>query len=147
LAVAGFATTTQMDVAVARYVGIEGMVTTTTTTIGSTTTTLGSTTTSTSSTTSTTTPLGAPTTTTTTIPVCTTALDCLGRVKDSIDCAGGLDPKLGSFIDKKLGAASAKLTKAEAKPTKATKFGKQAKILLTAIDHKAGVLAKRKKKP
>jgi hypothetical protein len=68
-------------------------------------------------------------------------------VKDSIDCPGGLDPKLGSFIDKKLGAASAKLSKAETKPTKATKFGKQAKILLTAIDHKAGVLAKRKKKP
>jgi hypothetical protein len=98
-------------------------------------------------TTSTSTTLGAPTTTTTTIPACTTALDCLGRVKDSIDCPGGLDPKLGSFIDKKHGAASAKLTKAEAKPTKATKFGKQAKILLTAIDHKAGVLAKRKKKP
>jgi uncharacterized delta-60 repeat protein len=56
LAVAGFATSTQMDVAVARYVGIEGIVTTTTTTIGSTTTTLGSTTTSTpgSTTTSTT---------------------------------------------------------------------------------------------
>jgi hypothetical protein len=101
----------------------------------------------TSSTTSTTTTLGAPTTTTTTIPACTTALDCLGRVKASIDCPEGLDPKLGSFIDTKLGAASAKLTKAEAKPTKATKFGKQAKIVLTAIDHKAVVLAKRKKKP
>ena len=48
LAVAGFATTTQMDVAVARYVGI---VTTTTTTIGATTTTLGSTTISTTTTT------------------------------------------------------------------------------------------------
>jgi hypothetical protein len=98
-------------------------------------------------TTSTTTTLGAPTTTTTTIPACTTALDCLGRVKASIDCPEGLDPKLGSFIDKKLGAASAKLTTAQAKPTKATKFGRQAKIVLTAIDHKAVVLAKRKKKP
>jgi uncharacterized delta-60 repeat protein len=56
LAVAGFAMNTQMDVAVARYVGIEAIVTTTTlgstttsttTTIGSTTTTPGSTTTST----------------------------------------------------------------------------------------------------
>jgi hypothetical protein len=68
-------------------------------------------------------------------------------VKASIDCPEGLDPKLGSLIDTKLGAASAKLTKAEAKPTKATRFGKQAKILLNAIDHKAVVLAKRKKKP
>src|SRR5262249_47793302 len=51
LAVAGFATTTQMDVAVARYVGIEAIVTTTTTTIGATTTTLGSTTISTTTTT------------------------------------------------------------------------------------------------
>ena len=84
---------------------------------------------------------------TTTIPACATALGCLGRVKGSIDCPEGLDPKLGSFIDKKLGAASARLTKAEAKPTKAAKFGKQARNLLTAIDHKAAALAKRKKKP
>jgi hypothetical protein len=101
----------------------------------------------TNTTTVTSTTAGIPTTTTTTIPACTTALDCLGRVKGSIDCPEGLDPKLGSFIDKKLGAASARLTKAEAKPTKAAKFGKQAKNLLTAIDRKAVVLAKRKKKP
>jgi hypothetical protein len=87
------------------------------------------------------------TTTTTTIPACSTALDCLGRVKNSIDCPGGLDPKLGSFINKKLASASARLTKAEAKPTKAAKFGKQARTLLTVIDHKAAALAKRKKKP
>ena len=106
-----------------------------------------SSTTTTTSVTSTTATAGVPATTTTTIPACSTALDCLGRVKGSIDCPGGLDPKLGSFIGKKLGAASARLTKAEAKPTKAAKFGKQARNLLTAIDHKAAALAKRKKKP
>jgi hypothetical protein len=42
---------------------------------------------------------------------------------------------------------SARLTKAEEKPTKASKFGKQARTLLTAIDHKAVTLAKRRKKP
>ena len=68
-------------------------------------------------------------------------------MKASIDCPEGLDPKLGAFIDRKINAASAKLAKAEAKPTKATKFGKQARILMTAIDHKAAVLANRKKKP
>jgi hypothetical protein len=106
-----------------------------------------SSTTTTTSVTSTTTAAGVPTTTTTTIPACSTALDCLGRVKSSIDCPGGLDPKLGAFIDKKLGAASARLTKAEGKPTKAAKLGKQARNLLTVIDHKAAALAKRKKKP
>src|SRR5262249_57228426 len=50
LAVPGFATTTHMDVAVARY---EGIVTTTTTTIGATTPTLGSTTTTIGATTTT----------------------------------------------------------------------------------------------
>ncbi len=64
-----------------------------------------------------------------------------------MDCPEGLDPKLGSFIDKKIGAASARLAKAEAKPTKAAKFGRQARILVTAIDRKAAVLLKRKKKP
>jgi uncharacterized delta-60 repeat protein len=63
LAVAGFATTTQMDVAVARYVGIEEIVTTTTTTLGSTTTstttTIGATTTTPGSTTTSTTLLNS----------------------------------------------------------------------------------------
>src|SRR5262245_82010 len=67
LAVAGFATTTQMDVAVARYVGIEAIVTTTTTTIGSTTTTPGSTTTSTTPTIGSTTTTPGSTTTSTTL--------------------------------------------------------------------------------
>jgi uncharacterized delta-60 repeat protein len=64
LVVAGFAMT---DVAVARYVGIEGIVTTTTTTIGSTTTTPGSTTTSTTTTIGSTTTTPGSTTTSTTL--------------------------------------------------------------------------------
>src|SRR5262249_38316998 len=101
----------------------------------------------TSSTITTTTVPGPTTTTTTTIPGCVTARDCLGRLKASVDCPEGLDPKLGSFIDNKVGAALAKLAKAEAKPTKAAKFSKQARNLVNAIDHKAAMLLKRKKKP
>src|SRR5262249_22476023 len=99
-------------------------------------------------TTTTTTTAPVPTTTTsTTIPGCVTARDCLGRLKASVDCPEGLDPKLGSFIDNKVGAALAKLAKAEAKPSKTAKFSKQARNLVNAIDHKAAMLLKRKKKP
>jgi hypothetical protein len=101
----------------------------------------------TTSTTMTTTVPGPTTTTTTTIPGCVTARDCLSRLKASVDCPEGLDPKLRSFIDNKVGAALAKLAKAEAKPTKKAKFSKQARNLVNAIDHKAAMLLKRKKKP
>ena len=85
------------------------------------------------------------TTTTTTQPPCATAHDCLGELKGRIECPEGLVPPLSTFIDKKVSAVGAKLALALSKPTKAKKFGRQAKALLTQIDKKAAMLAKKKK--
>jgi hypothetical protein len=115
---------------------------TTTTTLPTT----GSTTTTTPLTTLTTTTTATPggPTTTTTLP-CATARECLSELKSSVDCPGGLPASLGSFIDKKVGAAEAKLSQAVSKPTKAKKFTRVARTLLKAIDKKAAALAKKKK--
>jgi hypothetical protein len=114
--------------------------TTTLPTTGSTTTTTPS---STPTTTTTTATPGGPTTTTT-LP-CATARECLSELKSSVDCPGGLPESLGSFIDKKVNAAEAKLSQAVSKPTKAKKFTRVARTLLKAIDKKAAALAKKKK--
>ena len=95
--------------------------------------------------TTTTTPSTTPTTTTTTTLPCATARECLSGLKSSVDCPGGLPASLGSFIDKKVGAAEAKLSQAVSKPTKAKKFTRVARTLLKAIDKKAAALAKKKK--
>ena len=85
------------------------------------------------------------TTTTTTLPPCATAHDCLGELKGRIVRPEGLVPPLSTFIDKKVNVVGAKLALAVSKPTKAKKFGRQAKALLTQIDKKAAMLAKKKK--
>lgn len=95
--------------------------------------------------TSTTTTPTTSTTTTTTLPACATARDCLGELKGRVKCPEGLAPALSTFIDKKVNAAGAKLAKAVSRPTKAKKFARQAKALLTQIDKKAAMLAKKKK--
>jgi len=108
------------------------------TTVPTTTTTPSSTATTTTTATS-----GGPTTTTT-LP-CATARECLSELKSSVDCPGGLPASLGSFIDKKVSAAEAKLSQAVSKPTKAKKFTRVARTLLKTIDKKAAALAKKKK--
>src|SRR5262245_3014038 len=101
--------------------------------------------------TTTTTPAGEATTTTTPAgptttrrPAGATARDCLSRLKDLVDCPGGLPPALGTVIDNKVNAAGSKLAKAAEKPTKAKKFARAARTLLHAIDKKAAALAKKK---
>jgi len=102
-------------------------------------------------TTTTTTLPGATTTTTTTSttttlpPPCATARECLAEVRAAVECPEGLPTSLGSFLDKKLRAAGAKLEQA-ASGKQVTKRAKQAQALVRAVDKKAAALSRKKKK-